>query len=303
MNMKTLTFFVQYFGGKADKLASPTELDRIAEPAKELLYGKDSFVILSFDSGKRQDDSYAIPIELSVGYPDRPWGVESDEKRPEPKAEDILAILKGVLRLGKFSFGRKVAESFESNELGQVKVMNSAGQVQFFDHVVVKLYNRYRLHLSEFTAPMDQDGINSIRICTGDDDKTAVVFDKKDRTYLRCEKGSILTENECELFLEIAAPKLNTSAEGWRFSEGKGGLEFTATIEDTDFLKKVHSGEIQFGFGAGMYAVVRTVQRKAERTQMEKAQLGRPFDDLGEPAATERTIVKVLEFYEFGQPF
>lgn len=296
--MKEATFFVEYFGEKAgDSIENPTVLDRFAEPVTELLYGTDAIVMLTFHSGERRDDGYVLKIDMSIQMRSHAWSVKSDESGEEPSAGKVLATIKEILGLGKFCFGRKAAASFESNKRGQLKVTNSAGQVQYFDPSVVKLYNRYRLHLSKFTEPLERNGIDSIRIGTGNDDETAVVFDKKDRPYLRCDKGSVVSENECDLFLEVVAPKLNGSAEGWRFSEGKGGYEFTATIEDTAFLEKVKSQDILFAYNTGIYAVVRMVQRKAERTKKDFV------DDLGEPAVTERSIVKVLEVYDIQELF
>ena len=72
---------------------------------------------------------------------------------------------------------------------------------------------------------------------------------------------------------------MNGSGKGWRFSEGGVDNEFTANVEDDDFLSKVTSREVKFEHGTAIRAIVRTVQRKNIRT------------------VTEKTIVEVKEVY------
>lgn len=300
--MSTTTFIVQIFGKIANDVSLVTGLDSLAEEAAELLFGKGSEVRL-FVTDECHSDIQIKRIDMELSCACLPERVKSVAEESEAGVEDVLSTIIEVLRLGKFSSGRKAAVSFKLNERGQVKVTNSAGQIQYFDPIVVELYNRQlnRLSISTLTKCLDLEGVGSIRIFTGDDDESAVVFDKKDRAFFRCDDGKVLTENESGVFLEIVAPMLNGAAEGWRFSEGQGGLEFTATVEDAEFLEKVRIRDIDFAYGVGVYAIVRTVQRKAERTDTTNPT--EIVSNIGATTVTERTIVKIVDYYYWGQPY
>ena len=100
---------------------------------------------------------------------------------------------------------------------------------------------------------------------------------KQERRYFRQDDGLVLTDNESETMLEVVGPMLNGSPEGWRFSEGEDGIEFTANVEDETFLADVRERKIILVNGSTIRAIVRTVQRRKVRTR------------------TERTIVEVKE--------
>lgn len=89
----------------------------------------------------------------------------------------------------------------------------------------------------------------------------------------------MLTDNRGTYILEIIRPMLNGSPDGWKFSEGEDGIEFTATVEDDDFLAAVRDRKIILVNGSSIRAIVRTVQRKKVRTR------------------TERTVVEVKEVF------
>ena len=176
----------------------------------------------------------------------------------------VVPMIKGVLKLGKFCFGKKIEASTEPDEHGDVKVVNQIGQVNYFNAAVINIYNqdRTRSQISRLTQTLDQAGADSIRISTGDDDQTPEVINKQDREFFRYEEGMVLTDNESEVILEVVGPMLDGSSKGWRFSEGDDGVEFSASVEDDDFLGKVKSREIKFENGTAVRAIVRTVQRK-----------------------------------------
>lgn len=300
------TFQVQICGKNLDKtnerISPIDEILNLAQRVAEFIYGKGSGVSIATSTDCRFD-IYTEKVKMDVTYESAPTENSILVTGSRLSCADVvLAVVKGVIRLGKFCSARKATVRLEWNAQGQVKVTNPSGQIQYFDPAIIKFYNQNLNHLSisALTEPLDLEEVDSIRICTGDDDKTAVVIGKQDRPFLRCHKGKILSENESELFLEVITAMLDGSADGWRFSEGQGGHEFTATVEDTAFLKKVKNRDFSFLYGSVIYAVVRTVQRKGERTEEQKKSR---WDKLGEPTVTERSIVKVLKYYFNGQPF
>ena len=119
------------------------------------------------------------------------------------------------------------------------------------------------------------EGAEHIKL-SGDEARTEIIS-KEDRRFFRQEEGLVLTDNESETLLEVVGPMLNGSPDGWKFSEGEDGMEFTANVADEEFLAAVRDRRIALVNGMTIRAIVRTVQRKRVRTR------------------TDRTIVEVKE--------
>lgn len=151
-------------------------------------------------------------------------------------------------------------------------ITNAIGQTQTFSLTVASLYNqaRTRSQLSRLTQTLDQEGVDLIRIFTDDNDPTAEVVEKRDRACFRHAEGLVLTDNEADMVLTIVAAMTNGSGQGWQFSEGCGGIAFHADVEDEDFLNRVKSREIKFENGTAVHAIVRTVQRRTNRTVTDR---------------------------------
>ena len=102
-------------------------------------------------------------------------------------------------------------------------------------------------------------------------DSQAETITKQERSFFRQDEGLVLTDNETESVLEVVGPMLNGAPDGWKFSEGEDGIEFTATVEDDDFLAAVRDRKITLVNGSSIRAIVRTVQRKKVRTRTERS--------------------------------
>lgn len=280
------TFSIQFSGKAFDNHDIPASalaqsllaLDGLAKRTAEAVYGKGSNPEIKVKAGFRQG---SFIVDLIAKCENDPVTAVSVAGGVVTVAGGVVAAIKGVLKLGKFSFGKKVEVSDEPDTNGLVKVTNQIGQVNYFDLSVVNIYNqdRTRSQISRLTQTLDQEGADSIRIGTNDDDETTEVIDKQDREFFRYEEGMVLTDNENEVILEVVGPMVNGSAKGWRFGEGDDGIEFSANVEDAAFPDKVKSREIKFENGTAVRAIVRTVQRKNIRT------------------VTERTVVEVLEVF------
>lgn len=292
-NVQTMseTFSIQFTGKAFDNHDIPASalaqsllaLDGLAKRSAEVIYGKNSNTEIKVKAGFRQG---SFIVDLVATCASDPEVAVATVAGGVTIGGGVVATLKGILKLGKFTFGKKVETETEPGADGQVKVTNQLGQVNYFNSTVVNIYNqdRTRSQISRLTQTLDKDGADSIRISTGDDDETAEVIGKQDREFFRYEEGVVLTDNESEVILEIVGPMVNGSPKGWRFCEGgDGGIEFNANVEDADFLAKVKSREIKFENGTSVLAVVRTVQRNNIRT------------------VTERTIVEILEIFSSTQ--
>lgn len=284
------TFSIQFSGKAFDHYDIPAPalaqsllaLDGLAKRSAEVAYGKGASVEIKVKAGFRQG---SFIVDLVAKCENDPVTAVAVVGGVVTITGGIVGVIKNVLKLGKFSFGKKVEVSAEPEENGLVKVTNQIGQVNYFNASVVNIYNqdRTRSQISRLTQTLDQDGADSISISTGDDDETTEIIDKQDREFFRYEEGMVLTDNENEVILEVVGPMLDGSSRGWKFSEGDDGIDFSASVEDDNFLSKVKSGEIKFENGTTVRAIVRTVQRKNIRT------------------ITERTIVEVLEVFSTAQ--
>ncbi|MGN1208905.1 MAG: hypothetical protein ACI4SV_01280 [Duodenibacillus sp.] len=285
-NPKTIheTFSIQFSGKAFDNNEIPAyalaqsllSLDGLAKRASEAVYGKESYAEIKVKAGFRQG---SFIVDLIATCQNDPVAATAVLAGGTTVAGGVVAIVKGLVKLGKFAFGKKVNVDPAKVDGDTVTITNDIGQVNSFGVTVVNIYNqaRTRSQLSRLTQTLDQEGADSIRIYTDVEDPTAEIIDKRDRGYFRHAEGVVLTDNEAEVILEVVGPMVNGVGKGWKFSEGGDGIEFTANVEDEDFLNKVKTREVKFENGTAVRAIVRTVQRKIIRT------------------VTDRTIVEVKE--------
>lgn len=280
------TFSIQFCGKAFDNHEIPATalaqsllaLDGLATRTATAVYGKDANPEIKVKAGFRQG---SFIVDLIARCSQDPIGAVSTAGAVVTVAGGVVATIKGVIRLGKFSFGKKAEASSEPDADGRVKVVNHIGQVDYFSATVINIYNqdRTRTQISRLTQTLDQEGADSIRIYEEEDDPTEETITTQDRENFRLEEGVVLTDNENQVILEVVGPMTNGASKGWKFSEGPDGIEFNASVEDAAFLAKVKDRQIKFEHGTAVRAVVRTVQRKTVRT------------------VTERTIVEVLEIF------
>lgn len=245
-------------------------LDELTMRASEAVYGKDSHAEVKVKAGFRQG---SFIVDLIASCKDDPVTAVT----VAAGVATVVGFLKEIVSLGKFSRGKKA--EIDSNKVrgSVVEITNDHGEVSNFNVNVVNIYNQGRTQLSRLTQTLDKEGAEFIRIYTDDSDQSPQVITKQDREFFRQEEGIVLTDNEAEVILDIISPMMNGSGKGWRFSEGEDGIEFTANVEDDEFLEKVKSRDIKFENGTAVRAIVRTVQRRSIRT------------------VTDRTIVEVKE--------
>ena len=287
------TFSIHFFGTAFDHcegddcIISPAALaqsllalDGLAGRAAKALYGNNCEAEIGVRPGFRPG-SFIVDLEAAVSA----CGPTA--------AGGVVHTLKEVIKLGKFAFGKKVEVDPGKVDGDEVSVTNAVGQTQTFGLAVASLHNqaRTRSQLSRLTQTLDKEGVDSIRISRDDNDPTTEVIEKRDRAYFRHEEGVVLTDNEADMILEIVGAMTNGSGKGWQFSEGYGGIEFHADVEDEDFLNRIKSGEIIFENGTAVRAIVRTVQHLTNKTVTDRT-------------VTDRTVVEVKELlHPFSERF
>ena len=276
------TFSIQFSGEAFDGYEIPASalaqsllaLDGLARRSAEAAYGKgveaEIKVKAGFKRGSFIMDLVAYcnsnPIEIGVAA-----GIVTI-------SGPVFNTIKSLITSARFALGKKLDLDGTANEKGEVKVINCAGQVNYFDAKVVNIYNqeRTRSNLSRLTQTLDTEGADSIRLFQGEsENESEEIITKQDREYLRQVEGVVLTDNESDVILDVICPMMNGSPKGWRFSDGD--VEFSANVEDEEYLEMVKNGTLKFKNGTAIRAILRTVQRKTIRK------------------VTERTIVEVKE--------
>ena len=279
------TFSIEFSGKSFDNHEIPASalaqsllaLDGLAKKSAEALYGKDVNVELRVKAGFKQGSFIAELVAACQN--DLVSAVTVAGATATAAGVSVAGVIQGTIRLVKFLRGKKVSATAADKETGNVLITNEFGDTNYFNNCVVNIYNMNRVqsHLSRLTQTLDQEGTDSIKIVSSGDTDPEEVITKEDRQYFRHEEGMVLTDNEAEVILEVVGPMINGSPKGWKFSDGDDGFEFSATVEDEEFLADVKARKIKFACGTTIRAVVRTVQRKNLRT------------------ITERTIVEVKE--------
>lgn len=288
------TFSIHFFGTAFDHcegddcIISPAALaqsllalDGLAGRAAKALYGNDCEAEIEVRPGFRPG---SFLVDIAAACKNDPSAAAAVLAAGPTAAGGVVHTLKAVIKLGKFAFGKKVEVDPGKVDGDAVSVTNAIGQTQTFGLTAASLHNlaRTRSQLSRLTQTLDQEGVDSIRISRDDNDPTAEVIEKRDRAYFRHEEGVVLTDNEADMILEIVGAMTNGSGKGWQFSEGCGGIEFHADVEDEDFLNRIKSGEIIFENGTAVRAIVRTVQHLTNKTVTDRT-------------VTDRTVVEVKE--------
>ena len=232
-------------------------LDRLARRAAEAAYGRDADVSVKV-KGKPRPGSFII--DLIIQHPGEALA----------SGAAAVTILMGVIALGKWALGKKVEKLGEEPD-GTVSIRNEAGNLGNVNIKVVHIYNQSRTlgDLSRLTQALDREGVESIAFTAPHGARESI--SKAERSCFRREEGLVLSDNEALMELEITGARFNGSPNGWIFNEGEDGREFTAKVEDEDFLQAVRDNRILIGNGTSVLAVIRTVQKKQRRVLIERS--------------------------------
>lgn len=264
------TFSIEFDGPAFDKHQIPAAalaqsllaLDDLAKRISDVAYGKEAEAEIKVNAVK----AGSFIVELYQECTATPLAASAS-------AVTVLTgvgyTLKKLLQLGKWALGKKVKVVEDQATNPNVTVENELGDRLQFDRCIVNIYNnnRTKTQLSRLTQTLDMEGAEAIKILAGEEDKEAATVTKEDRRYFRQEEGVVLTDNEVEVILDVLTCSVVGSPKNWRFSDGE---EFTADVEDEEFLDAVKKRKIRIENGTSIRAVVRTVQYKAARTRSVK---------------------------------
>ena len=247
-------------------------LDGLSRRAAETAYGKSAAIDVKVKAGFRPG---SFLVDLIIEHPVETVYVGAA----------AVTILGGVIKVARWAFGKKISvQEQPATQENSVVVRNEAGATCVVNQSVVALYasSRTQSQLSRLTQTLDMDGAESITIAGDAEQVDAQTITRNERRFFKQEDGIVITDNEREVLLEVVGPMLNGSPMNWRFCESgdtDASLEFCANVEDESFLDDVKNGRHNFASGTTMLVVLRTVQRKVQRTR------------------TERTVVEVKAVY------
>lgn len=241
-------------------------LQNIAQRANKVVNGKDAEMTMKVRGGFTAG-SFEIQLILD-------WACQNTSL-VVAGVSGVVGSIVGAVQLYRWAKGKDVAALSSAGD--NITVQDSNGETAVFNNCTVSIYQSKSLknEFSRLTGPLDMGGVESISIIKNGISEE--VIPKAERELFKTETGIVISDQTGAIQLEVVMPSLNGSPKGWRFYEGEGGVEFTATIEDENFLEDVRQGRHSFKSGTCLLVELRTSQKKLQRT------------------ITERTVIEVLQ--------
>lgn len=211
------TFAIDFDGTAFDKRAvsassiaqSLLALDALLRSISKQLYGEKTRAHVKIRSGSRSGSFF---VDLSIKHRDE--DPSKTGAAPVLKKISVVEVLKDLIRLNKFVFGKSAEPKDQSHEVIKISVVT---------------------------------------------DKAAKVD-----TDFRRQTDCALEDKSSEVLLTVVSPMLDGNKTGWRFSAGDDNSEFSADVEDDEFLRNVRNGQISWANGTSLLASMRNVQVKTE---------------------------------------
>jgi hypothetical protein len=165
--------------------------------------------------------------------------------------------------------GKLVLEQVDGPELDQVTLTDQGGREVVVRSEVARLAadEKIRKDLHDVVEPLKREGVDTFEVSSGS--RSTVRLEKSDAPSFEVqepEDQELLSEQELDdVYLEVLTAELEKgSVRKWRFG-GIGG-NFTAPIEDPEFMQKVARHEVVFGAGDQLRAQVQITQRRDSGT-------------------------------------
>jgi hypothetical protein len=170
----------------------------------------------------------------------------------------------GLFELIRIMAGRTV-EREEPLGPGEIRITYSDGTVVEVPSQLAQLAGRFtvRKKARDVIAPLSKDGVERVKFTDEPTAPPTVVIEQEDlpayqEAATATDEEEVLLDEEREMVVQIAS----VSFEGrpWRLSEGE--LTFPASIEDSEFLERVHAAREEFAEGDLLRCRVRVIQTR-----------------------------------------
>ena len=175
------------------------------------------------------------------------------------QAYDILMLVRECISLLNHLDGRQPKKVVSLGD-GSVAVENNNGVVNNFNNSVVHIVLNTGISdaAEDFIKKPLENNRSSLRISSKEGTVVEVSSEYGSRVKRIPRKNELLT-NTFETYLTIRAVVLEGSGI-WKFNDG--GRVLQATMEDRNFLARVHQGEERFGHGDILRVRMRAVQTR-----------------------------------------
>jgi len=243
----------------------------LSEKATKAQHGRGVDPIVKVKGGFRAG-SFIVDIVIDVVD----WATKNPDAATTIGGATVGGVVAGAIKIYKWAKGKPVEVTHSENGITHIK--NRDGQISVFNNCSVAVYNTSstKSDVEKLTRPLDRAGITSLSI-QGEGEDSTVSIDKDEREFFRQEEVGVIRDTEDILTLEIVNASLRGEPTGWRFYDGS--VEFTAPLEDEEFLSTVKTGGRTFKSGDMVEVRMRAIQR-------------RPAQRL----ITDRTVLQVLSF-------
>lgn len=245
-------------------------LSELFTAASRLLYPDDDPVALEIEATR--EGSFVIELVLhAVGS-----GWDQLSHMDLTKDAGQLALFKELIIGDSIDFslfglikrlkGKTVVKEVEGPGAGETTLTEQGGVEVVVKTEVARLAadENIRRELRDVVEPLTREGVDTFEVGSGA--KATVRLEKADAPSFEPpaapDDPELLSEQVLDdVYLELLTVDLEKgSTRKWRFG-GIGG-NFTATIEDPEFLQKVARHEVMFGTGDQLRARVKITQRR-----------------------------------------
>ncbi len=274
------SFTVTFDGGTA----SEHEID-VRTLANSLLAMKGAFEKMGVSKYGRQADVY---MKVRGQFKATSFGVDllmgcmAAVDAAKDTGPTLLASLVDLAQLTIWAKGEKVESRLAvDHSPGALLATNKDGQQNIYQIATLNLYanSNIRYEMQQMVAPLEKGGVDHMKISSPDLPQDTVIH-KSDVPYFNLGQDGDDRESLTEMRLEIRTANFDGKPDRWRFYDGEN--DFSAAVEDTDFLEKVASKETRLASGDELLVLLKTVQ-------------SRPNKKL----TTTRTVVEVREVIPF----
>lgn len=196
-----------------------------------------------------------------------------------PVVQNMVEVIKQIVEYRRF-LGGQPPEAQEKLPDGRISITNHDGNINVFQSCVVNIgdsYNAARAVQKMFN-PLAH-GANKMELASDTPNSTPVIATSEDRRALTEPKETPPEEEQREQVLEILTAQMDGKSDNWRFYSVEDDNEFTASIEDFEFLKSVRESKIAIVRNGHAYATVKTIKQR-----------------INNRARTVRTVLKLTPF-------
>ncbi len=258
-------------GGNADNHEISAEalgnslvaLSSFLTKASNIVYGKSCTVSVNVKGGFKEGSfEYQVIIDLFAGS--------------VPLIPEMVKTVIGFWDLIKFLGGKKPegAEPAQEQEhmCNIVNITNSHGEIKPFPNSLVVMNNNASVNLSfnGLLNPLDH-GACSMTLSNTEDDKQRTFITSEEKREFLTLSSEIISQEEIQRTLEVLTSHMDGKSTNWRFYDPEDDTEYSANIDDQEFLESVRDGRQSFQHGSKISATVCVTKKLVkERKRTER---------------------------------